>query len=103
MQLSPPYRSNSKGVDIKTENIMRKALLAAAGFACLAIGSASGANAAPAALTLLPNIETRSLAEPVAYRTRYVNHCVRWRHECRQRWGFGTWRFRRCMSIHGCW
>ena len=82
---------------------MRTALLAAAGFACLALGSASGAIAAPAGLTLLPNLEAQPLAQQVDYRGRYVNHCVRWRHECRERWGLGTWRFRRCMSIHGCW
>jgi hypothetical protein len=82
---------------------MRTALIAAIGFACLALGSASGANAAPAGLTLLPKLETQSLAEPVTYRTRYVNHCVRWRNECRERWGWRTWRFRRCMSRHGCW
>ena len=82
---------------------MRTALLAAAGIACLALGSlATTANAAPAGLTQLPALETQSLLEQVAYRTRYVNHCSRWRDVCHNRWGWRTWRYRRCMSIHGC-
>jgi hypothetical protein len=32
----------------------------------------------------------------------YYGHCVRWRHICADRWGWGTWRFRRCLRIHGC-
>ena len=39
-----------------------------------------------------------SLAEKVDWR----GHCSRWRHECSSRWGWGTWRFRRCMVFHGC-
>lgn len=82
---------------------MRTALLTAAGIACMAFTSLpQAANAAPVGLTTLPNIETQSLTEPVAYRTRYVNHCTRWRVECRARWGVGTWRYRRCLSFHGC-
>lgn len=82
---------------------MRSTLLAAAGIACLAVASlTTAANAAPVGLTTPPNVELQSLTEPVAYRTRYVNHCTRWRIECRARWGVGTWRFRRCLSYHGC-
>ena len=101
MQLSAARRKD-EGVDIKTEIVMRRALFAAIGFACLAFGSVSGANAAPAGLTLLPNPETQPLAQPVDYRGRYVNHCVRWREICRERWGWRTWRYRRCMSFRGC-
>jgi hypothetical protein len=30
------------------------------------------------------------------------NQCRAWRHECADRWGWGTWRFQRCMARHGC-
>jgi hypothetical protein len=29
--------------------------------------------------------------------------CWAWRKECAARWGWGTWRFRRCLARHGCW
>lgn len=29
--------------------------------------------------------------------------CWAWRRECAARWGWGTWRFRRCLARHGCW
>jgi hypothetical protein len=29
--------------------------------------------------------------------------CWYWRNECAARWGWGNWRFRRCLSRHGCW
>ena len=29
-------------------------------------------------------------------------YCRGWRHECANRWGWGTWRFRRCLARHGC-
>ena len=28
--------------------------------------------------------------------------CRHWRHECASRWGWGTWRFHRCLRNHGC-
>jgi hypothetical protein len=28
--------------------------------------------------------------------------CRHWRRECASRWGWGTWRFHRCMRNHGC-
>lgn len=28
--------------------------------------------------------------------------CRGWRHECASRWGWGGWRFRRCLERHGC-
>ena len=28
--------------------------------------------------------------------------CRGWRRECAARWGWGGWRFRRCMARHGC-
>jgi len=29
--------------------------------------------------------------------------CWYWRNECAARWGWGTWRYRRCLARHGCW
>jgi hypothetical protein len=29
--------------------------------------------------------------------------CWYWRNECAARWGWGNWRFRRCLANHGCW
>jgi hypothetical protein len=29
--------------------------------------------------------------------------CWYWRNECAARWGWGTWRFRRCLARHSCW
>lgn len=33
---------------------------------------------------------------------RRFNRCRGWRHECADRWGWGTWRFERCLARHGC-
>jgi hypothetical protein len=35
--------------------------------------------------------------EPVQYGV-----CRAWARECASRWGWGSWRFRRCMRNHGC-
>jgi hypothetical protein len=32
----------------------------------------------------------------------WAGHCWRWRHICAHRWGWGTWRFNRCMVHHAC-
>ncbi len=32
----------------------------------------------------------------------WAHHCWRWRHICPDRWGWGGWRFRRCLVLHGC-
>lgn len=77
---------------------MRLAPLLAA--SVVAIGL-SAAVSSPQAATLAPlkGIEVnQSLATPVGY----YRHCVRWRHICARRWGWGGWRFRRCMVRHGC-
>jgi hypothetical protein len=29
-------------------------------------------------------------------------HCRAWARECAIRWGWQTWRWRRCMRIHAC-
>lgn len=32
----------------------------------------------------------------------YRGYCAHWFRVCRRRWGVGTWRFRRCLAIRGC-
>lgn len=31
-----------------------------------------------------------------------ASRCGAWRRECAARWGWGTWRFHRCMGRHWC-
>jgi hypothetical protein len=62
-----------------------------------ASGSPSQATSFPSS-TLHQLQTSQSLAQPVGYR----RHCVRWRHICGRRWGWGGPRFRRCMIRHRC-
>jgi hypothetical protein len=48
-------------------------------------------------------------AQPVAAGSSLVEHvyfrgprCHAWRRECAARWGWGTWRWARCLARHGC-
>jgi hypothetical protein len=79
---------------------MRQKLIAAAGLACLgACVLVTTAQAAPLTLLATPTpAHNQSLAEPVGYR----NYCYRWRKECAERWPARGWRYRRCLSFHGC-
>ena len=75
--------------------------LTAAG-AFLALAGLSGLEAAPSATqSPIPaaNSQTPNLLQLVHY--PYA-HCRWWRRECSVRWGWGTWRFHRCMYLHGC-
>ena len=36
---------------------------------------------------------------PVGY---WGGSCRAWAHECAARWGWHSWRWRRCMAIHAC-
>lgn len=77
---------------------MRLAPLLAA--SVVAVGLTAAASA-PQAATLAPlkGINTnQSLATTVGW----GRYCWRWRHICARRWGWGTWRHRRCMINHGC-
>jgi hypothetical protein len=74
----------------------------------VAIGLAAAATPSQAAqlapLQPLSLVKSQSLAQPAGY-YRWRHHrgyCVRWRHRCAHRWGWGTWRFRRCVVNHGC-
>lgn len=45
--------------------------------------------------------EALTLKQDVQYR-RYHRRCAKWRHICSDRWGWGSWRMRRCMRMRGC-
>ncbi len=74
---------------------MNKALLAA-GF--LALAMTAGTIPSAQALPRLDVSKATSMTETVGWRS----HCSRWRSICSDRWGWGTWRYRRCMLGHGC-
>jgi hypothetical protein len=84
------------------ETNMRLKLSLLATLACLGTGAVTtGASATPLhSLPLLtePTAVNQTLAQPIGYR----NYCGRWRHECGDRYPARGWRFRRCMSFHGC-
>ena len=62
--------------------------------AAVSAWSITTATAAPR----LPTHAPQSLIETVGYRS----YCVRWRHICSNRWGWGSWRYRRCVTLRGC-
>ncbi len=74
---------------------MKRTLLSA-GFLALAL--TAGAVTSAQALPRLDGLKPVSVMEKAGWR----DHCHRWRHICSDRWGWGTWRFRRCMVLHGC-
>jgi hypothetical protein len=71
--------------------------------ALIAAGAALGpqfistANALPAGPSLQSVAPDRSLRVEVG-----MSRCQAWRFTCADRWGWGTWRFRRCMRLHAC-
>jgi hypothetical protein len=78
---------------------MRRTLLLTTATAALAAGLClTAAQAAPVSGITLSPLSTQSLIEKAGWR----RHCWRWRHICANRWGWGGWRFHRCMVIHGC-
>jgi hypothetical protein len=82
---------------------------------------APGASSAAAPTTVAPSIEV-TLVQPAQWwrwrrddddRDRYWRYrdwrydgygrrCRYVRHECAERWGWGTWEYRRCVRRHGC-
>lgn len=72
---------------------------ATAGLAFLAVASAASW-ASAAEVSPVPQISQALSAESGVQKVQ-GGRCVRWRNICRARWGVG-WRFRRCMTIHGC-
>lgn len=68
----------------------------------VALGTFAGSTFAAAATVApgasLPAISTASLVEKAQFRGR----CRAWRRECGRRWGWGGFRYRRCLARHGC-
>lgn len=68
----------------------------------IALGTLAGSNLASAA-SLAPGATgpavtfDSSLVEKVQW-----GRCRAWRNECARRWGWGGWRFRRCLARHAC-
>lgn len=78
---------------------MTKTSLALA--ALVAIGAAGSANATPLASSkpMQSYAAQNSGLEQVYWG---AGRCKAWRHECAERWGWGTWRFKRCLIRHAC-
>jgi hypothetical protein len=63
----------------------------------IAISAAQAAPATPQSAPL--SMAAHDLLQPVHYP---YWRCRAWRRECAVRWGWGTWRFQRCMARHAC-
>jgi hypothetical protein len=70
-------------------------LAAIAAVSCIMAGGA--AQAAPQ--SIVPAVSANDLLQPVHYP---YWRCRAWRRECAVRWGWGGWRYRRCVRLHGC-
>jgi hypothetical protein len=85
---------------------MRIAPIIAASVVAVGLSMAvSPSQAAPAApqVPLLQHIQSsQTLVQDVGWRRRHWNRCRHWRNTCARRWGWGTWRFRRCVVRHAC-
>jgi hypothetical protein len=77
-------------------NAIAVAAALAAGVALTSPLATAGSLSAPGAAAAPP--ASASLMQEVSYR----GYCFRWRNICADRWGWGTWRFYRCLRIHGC-
>lgn len=68
----------------------------------LALGTLAAPQFASAA-TLAPGASqpTTSVDSLLVEKVQFGG-CRAWRHECARRWGWGGWRFRRCLARHGC-
>ncbi len=79
---------------------MRKHVLLAALLLAGATVTAGPVSAAGLPQSRMPGvIAGDGLLEPVQWGWR---RCRYWRRECAERWGWGGWRFRRCLWRHGC-
>ncbi len=72
--------------------------LTVAAVAALLLATAAVSPAAAAPFQLLPAPATTETGLQLAS----VGYCRAWRIECRERWGLGSWRYRRCLRVRGC-
>ena len=76
---------------------------AAALSTAVAIGAAHAAPAGPqSAAPALQGANAAGALDPLLTPARFYPHCRAWARECSWRWGWGNWRWRRCMFRHGC-
>ncbi len=73
-------------------------------FAAAAVFALTLPFSAQAAPVPSPNLAGLELLVPSLSQKAYhpASRCGHWRRTCAYRWGFGTWRYRRCMRWHGC-
>jgi hypothetical protein len=77
---------------------MIKKMTLAAGL--LALGTfASPQISAAASFSPMPSV---AAGDGGLVQTVHWRGCRYWRHECAQRWGWGGWRYRRCLARHAC-
>ncbi len=68
----------------------------------IALGTFAGSTFASAA-SVAPGLSTPAISTDVLVeKAQWGGRCRAWRHECAARWGWGGWRFRRCLARHGC-
>lgn len=94
---------------------MRMKLIALATTLAAGITLSGTANANALGTAKAPQANVNSMVEQVDHHWRrrgygygygaYWKHrgrCYAWRHECADRWGWGTRKFHRCLVRHGC-
>jgi hypothetical protein len=71
--------------------------------AAAALSWLTASGVAKAALVDPQSIYAAAQAAPYYTTVGYAYpHCRAWARECAIRWGWRTWRWRRCMRIHAC-
>jgi hypothetical protein len=86
---------------VKSETIMLSKSFVLAGAVLAGAAFAPGLSQAATALgsaTAPATADGTSLVQKV----HIPGRCIAWRHECAERWGWGTWRWHRCLARHGC-
>lgn len=86
---------------------MRTTVIALAAAIAATAAISSMANASPlAAAGPQSHAQNAAVLEQIDFRDRYhrrkFSRCSYWRAECADRWGWGTWRFHRCLIRHAC-
>lgn len=79
---------------------MKTVLALATATVLFAFGNADATEISPGKMQslILPEMsQSQSWLNTVQYR-----RCRYWRRECAFRWGWGGWRYRRCLFRHGC-
>jgi hypothetical protein len=62
----------------------------------------AGHAASAAPISSAPKVLGQVTTQEAGVQKVQWRRCRFWRRECAFRWGWGGWRFRRCMIRHGC-